>query len=87
MAGKKMHRSLLHYLASQRLPTTVAGASGIAAVHALIEGGYVKATLPSSHSSAAQPPTATVTGFTRLGLRELATSLRSTAADRPDPPT
>jgi hypothetical protein len=78
-AVKKMRHSLLRYLAGQSLPATVAGASGVAVVQALVQDGHLKATLPSSRSatsaasaaSAMQPPAVTVTEFTRLGLREL----------------
>ncbi|WP_124459598.1 hypothetical protein [Variovorax sp. KBW07] len=68
-----MRHSLLRYLAGQSLPATVAGASGVAVVQALVQDGHLKATLPSirSGTSAMQPPAVTVTEFTRLGLREL----------------
>lgn len=66
-----MRHSLLRYLAGQSLPATVAGASGVAAVQALVQDGHVKAILPSIHSATTESPAATVTEFTRLGRREL----------------
>ncbi|MDQ0034998.1 hypothetical protein J2W30_002754 [Variovorax boronicumulans] len=66
-----MRHTLLHYLSTQRLPATVAGAQGIAAVQALLMEGCVKAVLPSKRSGEAGVPVATVTELTRLGHRAL----------------
>lgn len=66
-----MRLTLLHYLATQTLPATVAGAQGVAAVAALVQDGHVKAVFSLAGSAATQPPTATVTAFTRLGRRAL----------------
>ncbi|MGJ7603414.1 hypothetical protein GNX71_13040 [Variovorax sp. RKNM96] len=66
-----MRHTLLHYLSTQRLPATVAGAQGIAAVQALLQEGCVKAVLPQTRSAEAGVPVATVTELTRLGHRAL----------------
>lgn len=66
-----MRHTLLHYLSTQMLPTTVGGARGVATVVALVQDGHVKAVFPTMNSGAAVPPSATVTEFTPLGRREL----------------
>ncbi|MCR6475381.1 hypothetical protein NU688_04360 [Variovorax sp. ZS18.2.2] len=66
-----MRHTLLHYLSTQRLPATVAGAQGIAAVQALLQEGCVKAVLPQTRSAGPGVPVATVTELTRLGHRAL----------------
>lgn len=66
-----MRHTLLHYLSTQPLPATVAGAQGVAAVQALVREGCVKAVLPLARAGAAELPTATVTELTRSGHRAL----------------
>lgn len=66
-----MRHSLLHYLSTQQLPATVAGAQGIAAVQALLQEGCVKAVLPWPLSPQVDVPVATVTELTPLGHRAL----------------
>ncbi|MBJ2159296.1 hypothetical protein [Variovorax sp. IB41] len=66
-----MRHSLLHYLSTQPLPATVAGAQGIAAVQALLQEGCVKAIFPQPRSPEVDMPVATVTELTRLGHRAL----------------
>jgi hypothetical protein len=66
-----MRHTLLHYLSTQILPTTVGGARGVATVEALVQDGHVKAVFPTMGSGAVSPPSATVTEFTPLGRREL----------------
>ena len=66
-----MRHTLLHYLSTQELPATIAGAQGVAAVQALMQEGCVKAVLPVTRAAAADLPVATVTELTRLGRRAL----------------
>ena len=66
-----MRHSLLHYLSTQQLPATVAGAQGIAAVQALLHEGCVKATFQLPRSPESDMPVATVTELTPLGHRAL----------------
>jgi len=66
-----MRHTLLHYLSTQRLPATVAGAQGIAAVQALQQEGCVKAVFPQARADKDGVPMATVIELTRLGHRAL----------------
>lgn len=68
-----MALKMLHILATKELPLTVTGGSDVDAVHILLLGGHVRATLEKAVRAPTgwEHPTATVTEITKTGRRML----------------
>jgi hypothetical protein len=68
-----MALTMLHVLATKELPFTVKGGSDVDAVHILLLGGHIQATMEKSVRSPTgwDHPTATVTEITKTGRRML----------------
>lgn len=68
-----MALKMLHILATKKLPLTVEGGSDVDAVHILLLGGHVQATLEKAVRTPTgwEHPTATVTEINKTGRRML----------------
>ena len=68
-----MALTMLHILATKELPLTVKGGSDVDAVHILMLGGHIRATMGKAVRSPTgwDYPTATVTEITKTGKRML----------------